>query len=547
MAPAAALPPAPSGIGLLLVLMRDLRMRNQELSEARAELALSAVAAERERFARDLHDLLGHSLSVIAIKAELAGRLMGLDDERAATEVADVERVARESLREVREAVSGYRQPTLEKELEGARVALSAAGIEAEFERAPVTLDPDVEAVLAWAVREGATNVIRHSGARHCHVTVKAGLADAAVEVVDDGGRLLRRAGPARHGRWPRRPRDRGAQRARGAAARPDRGRPPPRRRWLPPGRVDPGAGGGLVIRVLIAEDQSMVRGALATLLGLEPDIEVVAQVARGDEVLTAARSAQPDIALLDIEMPGATGLDAAEELARELPDCRVLILTTFGRPGYLRRAMEGGASGFVLKDAPAGELSSAIRRALRGERVVDPGLAAAALSQGESPLDPARARGAGRQPRPRHRGRAGRRAVPVAGHRAQPPVLGDAEARRAQPGRGGAGGRGARLAVGVAGAGRGWGIAGGRWRAGRLPCARLGGRTLHVVAIRQNIASVREVRLRGFEPPRARAHTDLNRACIPVSPQPLAAWKLATGTPRGSRPRCGPASHAKL
>jgi two-component system sensor histidine kinase DesK len=176
------------GIGLLLVLMRDLRMRNQELSEARAELALSAVAAERERFARDLHDLLGHSLSVIAIKAELAGRLMGLDDERAATEVADVERVARESLREVRQAVSGYRQPTLEKELEGARVALSAAGIEAEFERAPVTLDPDVEAVLAWAVREGATNVIRHSGARHCHVTVKAGMADAAVEVVDDGG-----------------------------------------------------------------------------------------------------------------------------------------------------------------------------------------------------------------------------------------------------------------------------------------------------------------------------------------------------------------------
>jgi two-component system sensor histidine kinase DesK len=175
------------GIGLLLVLMRDLRMRNHELMEARAELALSAVAAERERFARDLHDLLGHSLSVIAIKAELAGRLLKLDPERAAAEVADVEGVARESLREVRQAVSGYRQPTLEKELEGARVALSAAGIEAEVERAPVTLDPDVEAVLAWTVREGATNVIRHSGATHCHVRVRASLADAGVEVVDDG------------------------------------------------------------------------------------------------------------------------------------------------------------------------------------------------------------------------------------------------------------------------------------------------------------------------------------------------------------------------
>ncbi|HEX3978418.1 MAG TPA: response regulator transcription factor [Solirubrobacteraceae bacterium] len=143
------------------------------------------------------------------------------------------------------------------------------------------------------------------------------------------------------------------------------------------------------MIRVLIAEDQGMVRGALATLIGLEPDIEVVAQVARGDEVVAAALSVRPDVALLDIEMPGATGLDAAEELAVQLPSCRVLILTTFGRPGYLRRAMEGGASGFVLKDAPAEELSSAIRRALRGERVVDPGLAAAALSQGESPLTP--------------------------------------------------------------------------------------------------------------------------------------------------------------
>ncbi len=143
------------------------------------------------------------------------------------------------------------------------------------------------------------------------------------------------------------------------------------------------------MIRVLIAEDQAMVRGALASLLSMEPDVSVVAQVARGDEVLAAALDAQPDVALLDIEMPGQTGLDAAEQLASRLPGCRVLILTTFGRPGYLRRAMQGGASGFVLKDAPASELSSAIRRALTGERVVDPGLAAAALSQGECPLTP--------------------------------------------------------------------------------------------------------------------------------------------------------------
>jgi two-component system response regulator DesR len=143
------------------------------------------------------------------------------------------------------------------------------------------------------------------------------------------------------------------------------------------------------MIRVLIAEDQAMVRGALASLIALEQDIEVVAQVARGDEVLAEALRVQPDIALLDIEMPGATGLEASEQLAAVLPACRILILTTFGRPGYLRRAMEGGASGFLLKDAPASELASAIRRALAGERIVDPGLAAAALSQGESPLTP--------------------------------------------------------------------------------------------------------------------------------------------------------------
>jgi two-component system response regulator DesR len=141
------------------------------------------------------------------------------------------------------------------------------------------------------------------------------------------------------------------------------------------------------VIRVLLAEDQGMVRGALASLLGLEPDIEVVAQVARGDEVLAAAQSVDPDVALLDIEMPGATGLEALAELRGALPGCRILILTTFGRPGYLRRAMETGASGFLLKDAPAQELASAIRRAVAGERVVDPGLAAAALSEGDSPL----------------------------------------------------------------------------------------------------------------------------------------------------------------
>ncbi|MFG2675978.1 response regulator transcription factor [Streptomyces sp. DT20] len=141
------------------------------------------------------------------------------------------------------------------------------------------------------------------------------------------------------------------------------------------------------MIRLLLAEDQSMVREALAALLGLEPDIEVVAQVARGDEVLAAAREHRVDVALLDIEMPGMTGIEAAAELHRELPGVKVVVVTTFGRPGYLRRAMESGADAFLVKDAPASQLAAVVRKVLAGERVIDPTLAAAALADGASPL----------------------------------------------------------------------------------------------------------------------------------------------------------------
>jgi two-component system, NarL family, response regulator DesR len=141
------------------------------------------------------------------------------------------------------------------------------------------------------------------------------------------------------------------------------------------------------VIRVLIAEDQGMVRGALKALLAMEGDIEIVAETDRADQVVPLASKTKPDVALLDIEMPGGDGITAAGQLRNELPSCKTLILTTFGRPGFLRRAMENGASGFMLKDAPAHELALAIRRTMAGERVIDPGLAAAALSAGVSPL----------------------------------------------------------------------------------------------------------------------------------------------------------------
>ena len=140
-------------------------------------------------------------------------------------------------------------------------------------------------------------------------------------------------------------------------------------------------------IRILLAEDQAMVRGALTALLNLEDDLEVVAEVSQGDQVLQTAKKTKPDVALLDIEMPGRDGLSAAQVLHENLPSCRIVILTTFGRSGYLRRAMESGAVGFLLKDAPADQLAIAIRRVMAGERVVDPELALSALSDGNNPL----------------------------------------------------------------------------------------------------------------------------------------------------------------
>ncbi|MCX4687559.1 response regulator transcription factor [Kitasatospora purpeofusca] len=140
-------------------------------------------------------------------------------------------------------------------------------------------------------------------------------------------------------------------------------------------------------VRVLLAEDQGMVREALAALLGLEGDIDVVAQVGRGDEVVDAAVAHDVQVAVLDIEMPGMTGIEAAALLRQRRPQTKVVIATTFGRPGYLRRAMESGADAFLVKDAPAAELAEAIRRVLRGERVIDPVLAAAALAEGANPL----------------------------------------------------------------------------------------------------------------------------------------------------------------
>jgi two-component system response regulator DesR len=143
------------------------------------------------------------------------------------------------------------------------------------------------------------------------------------------------------------------------------------------------------VIRILLVEDQTMMRDALASLLDLEPDIEVVGAVGTGDDGLSAAERLRPDVALVDIELPGRDGLALAEALAKTLPSCRVVIVTTFGRPGYLRRAMAANVAGFVLKETPAAELASVVRRVRAGEQIVDPALAITALREGDDPLTP--------------------------------------------------------------------------------------------------------------------------------------------------------------
>jgi two-component system response regulator DesR len=144
-----------------------------------------------------------------------------------------------------------------------------------------------------------------------------------------------------------------------------------------------------MTIRLLLADDQALVRGALSALLGLEPDLEVVAEVGSGDQVIAAALEHRPDVAVLDVEMPGTDGIAATALLREAAPAVRVLIVTTFGRPGYLRRALQAGASGFVVKDTPAAQLADAVRRVHAGLRVVDPVLATDSLVAGESPLTP--------------------------------------------------------------------------------------------------------------------------------------------------------------
>lgn len=175
------------GLGLDMTGLARLSSALREVHAARKELARLAVMEERLRVARDLHDLLGHTLSLIVLKSELARRVVEQDPQRAILEIHEVERVARQSLHEVREAVTGYRQPGLESELDSARQLLDAAGIACHIEQMAGVLPPTVDAVLAWTVREGVTNVIRHSRAHHCTIRITCESGSVRAVITNDG------------------------------------------------------------------------------------------------------------------------------------------------------------------------------------------------------------------------------------------------------------------------------------------------------------------------------------------------------------------------
>jgi len=188
------------GLGLDMIGIARLSSALREVHAARAELARMAVVQERLRLARDLHDLLGHTLSLIVLKSELARRLVEQEPARAAHEIHEVERVARQALREVREAVAGYRQPGLASELDGARQLLEAAGIDCQIEHSAGALPPGMDAVLAWTVREGVTNVIRHSRAHQCIIRVTGEAGCVRAEIINDGDRRPKHVTPREAG-----------------------------------------------------------------------------------------------------------------------------------------------------------------------------------------------------------------------------------------------------------------------------------------------------------------------------------------------------------
>ena len=324
-----------------------------EIDASRTVQARLAVAEERLRFARDFHDVLGRNLTLIAVTSDLAAGLARRGDPDAVDKMLQVRSIAHESAREVREVVTGYRAADLDTELAGARSVLRAAGITTRVIGDSTCIPADAQTAFAWVLREATTNVIRHSNATTCtielgiHPRTEAGAADTAVlRIRNDGAPPLDPFHPPGHGLAGLR--ERVTALGGHLAAGPEPGGWFTVEARLPadhttPPRTRRGPGPGPVIRLLLADDEHLIRTALAALLGMQDDLDVVAQAASGPEAVAMARRHHPDVAVLDLQMPGLDGITVAEQLHTQLPDCATLIVTSHGRPGHLKRALAAG------------------------------------------------------------------------------------------------------------------------------------------------------------------------------------------------------------
>ena len=351
-----------------------------ELADSRDTQAQLAVAEERLRFSRDLHDVLGRNLALMAVNSELAAELARRQDPGAVEHMLAVQQVAQDSVRELREVVSGYRAAALDVELAGAQSLLRATGIDVRLSGDGRELAMAAQAALGWVVREATTNILRHSNPTR--VTIELTTDDDCRRAADP----QRRRAP---GRRARRPRPGRAAREAGRRRRVAGDRSPARQRFCALGTRAARRGGGPVIRLLLADDENLIRTALAALLTMQDDLVVVAEAASGNEALAMARLHQPDIAVLDLQMPLLDGISVTEALRLELPACGCIIVTSHALPGHLKRALAAGARGFLPKTVSGQVLADVIRTVHGGGRYVDPELAAEAISAGDNPLTP--------------------------------------------------------------------------------------------------------------------------------------------------------------
>jgi hypothetical protein len=407
-----------------------------DLDGSRRTAAELATARERLRVADDLHDILGHALEVVAFKSELAARLQDVDPARARAEMEEVQRVARESLSEVRALVRDTRSTDLVDELAGARAVLASAGGRARVRGDPTTLGPTARNVLGRVLREAMTNVLRHAQPSHCTIEIEVDRDGARLEVVNDGALP---PGTARARAWPRSTATCASTPA--ARRRAHRRRPVPRRRPHPGGRP--------MIRLVLADDESLTRGAVGALLGLEADLEIVGRGRHRRRGRGAVQRHRPDVAVLDVEMPGRDGARwrsgwpstpparaASSSPATPGPACSGARCRP-GPPGSSRRAPRVGPG---RRDPPRPRRGTLRRPRARDDGPDDRGV----------PAHRARAGGAAPRRRLRHGGRHRPPGAPVAGHGAELPVLGHEQAGRRHPaGRGRAGPR-PRVAVTV-------------------------------------------------------------------------------------------------